>query len=171
MPMSRVQKEQEVQTLKERFEENDVVVVAHYSGLSVLEMSELRSALRAEGATFKVAKNSLVKRALTGTKFEEMAGMFSGPTGVAVSNDPGVAKIAYKFAKSHDKLVLIGGAMGEQIMSKAEVEQLAKLPSLDELRGTIIGLLQAPAQKIVGVVAAPAGGLARVIGAYAAKGE
>lgn len=171
MPMSRTQKEQEVESLKKGFEENDIFVLTHYSGLTVAEMTELRAKLRAQGASFKVTKNRLAKRAIEGTPYEHLAGLFTGPTGLAAANDPAVAKVTFDFAKTHNKLVILGGAMGAVALDAAGVEQLAKLPSLDELRGKIIGLVQAPAQKVVGVVAAPAGQLARVVGAYAAKGE
>lgn len=171
MPMSRAQKEQEVEGYKQRFAEDEIFVVAQYSGLTVAEMTELRAKIRETGARFKVTKNTLAKRALEGTEIAEMGGMLAGPVGLASSAEPSVAKAVYDFAKDHDKLVIMGGAMGAQILDKAGVEQLAKLPSLDELRGKIIGILQAPAQKVVGVVSAPAGQLARVIGAYAAKGE
>ncbi len=171
MPMSRAQKEQEVESYKQSFSDNEYFVVAQYSGLTVAQMTELRGKIREQGASFKVTKNSLAKRALEGTDIAELSGMLKGPAGVASSKEPSVAKAVYEFAKDNDKLIIIGGAMGAQILDKDGVEQLAKLPSLDELRGKIIGILQAPAQKVVGVVSAPAGQLARVIGAYAAKGE
>ncbi len=171
MPMSRTQKEQEVDNLKKGFEENDIFVVAHYSGLTVAQMTEYRAKLRAEGASFKVVKNRLAKRAIEGTDYEHMTDLFAGPTGLAASNDPAVAKVTYEFAKKNKQLVILGGALGAVKLDAAAVEQLAKLPSLDELRGKLIGILQAPAQKVAGVLQAPAGGLARVVGAYAAKGE
>lgn len=170
MPMSRAVKEQEVEDYKKRFAENEYFVVAQYSGLTVSEMTELRAKIRENGAQFKVTKNRLVKRALEGTDIKEMADMLTGPVGLASSQEPSVAKAVYEYAKKNDRLVIVGGAMGAQILDKAGVEQLAKLPSLDELRGKLVGLIQAPAQKVVGVVAAPAGQLARVVGAYAAKG-
>jgi large subunit ribosomal protein L10 len=170
--MSREQKENEIQALKTRLEEDETVVVVHNTGLTVKEMTELRDALREEGGRFKITKNTLVKRALPGTKFEALDELFAGPTGVASSQDPVVAaKVTHKFAKDHDALVILGGAMGTQILDKAGIEQLAKMPSLDELRGKLVGLLQAPATKVAGVVQAPAGQLARVVGAYSAKGE
>ncbi len=171
MPMSRAQKEKEVDAYKERFAEDEYFVIAQYSGLTVSEMTALRAKVREQGASFKVTKNRLAQRALEGTEIQDMAPMFAGPVGLAASKEPGVAKALYDYAKDNDKLVIIGGAMGAHILDKAGVEQLAKLPSLDELRGKIVGLLQAPAQKVVGVVGAPAGQLARVVGAYAAKGE
>ena len=172
MGMSRAQKEEAVNDYKERFENDETVVVVHNTGLTVSEMTEFRSKLREEGGRFKVMKNSLAKRAIEGTKFAELEGLFSGPTGVASSEDPVVAaKVVHTFAKDNDKLVIIGGAMGANVLDKAGVEQLAKMPSLDELRAKLVGLLQAPAGKVARVVQAPAGQLARVVGAYAAKGE
>ncbi|PJB72460.1 MAG: 50S ribosomal protein L10 [Alphaproteobacteria bacterium CG_4_9_14_3_um_filter_47_13] len=169
--MSRVQKEHEVEGYKQNFAGNEIFVIAQYSGLTVAEMTELRIKIRETGAKFKVAKNKLAKRALEGTQIAGLSGMLVGPVGIASSQDPAVAKAIYEFAKTHKKLVIIGGAMGAQILDSAAVEQLAKLPSLDELRGTLIGLIQAPAQKIVGVVSAPAAQLARVVSAYATKGQ
>ena len=169
MAMSRPEKEQAVAAYKERFEE-DLVIVQN-QGLTVAEMTELRLSIRNEGASFKVMKNKLAQRALEGTKFEGVANMFSGPTGVASSKEPSVAKAVQKFAKDHKKLVIVGGAMGAIQLDAAGVEQLSKLPSLDELRSKLIGLIQAPATKVAGVTQAPAGKLARVVGAYAAKGE
>lgn len=170
MPMSRAKKEQEVEGYKQRFAENDYFVVARNDGLSVADMTELRAKIREQGAAFKITKNTLAQRALEGTEIKDLSAMLTGPVGVASSTEPSVAKAVYEFAKKNDKLVIIGGAMGAQILDKAGVETLAKLPSLDELRGKLVGLIQAPAQKVVGVVAAPAGQLARVVGAYAAKG-
>lgn len=169
MAMSREQKEQAVAGYQQRFEEDETIVVAHYSGLSVAEMKAFR---RADASVnVKVPKNTLAKRALKGTKFEGIADMLSGPTVLASSQDAvAAAKAAYEFAKDNEKLIIIGGAMGSQVLDKAGVEALAKMPSLDELRAKLVGLLQAPATKVAGVTQAPAGQLARVIGAYAAKG-
>lgn len=172
MPMSRAQKEKELDFYKKRFEEDEIVVITEYRGLSVAQMQDLRAQLRAEGATYKVTKNNLAKMAVKGTRYEKLADMFTGPVGVATSQDPvAAAKVAQKFAKDNPNLVIIGGGMGETVLDADGVEQLAKLPSLDELRGTLVGLLQAPAQKLVGVTQAPAGQMARVINAYATKGE
>lgn len=172
MAMTRERKEQEVAALKERFENNETLIVTHNLGLTVTQMTELRNELRKEGASFKVTKNTLAKRALEGTQFAELGDMFSGPTGVAMSQDPvAAAKAVQKFAEGNKKLVIVGGALGSQIMDLKGIEQLSKLPSLDELRSKIVGVLKAPAQKVAGVVQAPASQLARVVGAYAAKGE
>jgi len=171
MGMSRAQKEVEIKELNERFSNDELVVVTHYSGLTVSDLSDFRAQLREEGATFKVTKNSLAKLALKGTQFEPLDGLFSGPTGVASSQDPvAAAKIAHKFAKSNDKLVIVGGALGSMVLDAAGVEAIAKLPSLDELRSKLIGLLQAPAQKIASITAAPARELVGVTKAYGEKG-
>ncbi len=170
MGMDRAQKQAEIQALNERFSSEELVVVTHYSGLSVSDMSNLRGALREEGATFKVTKNSLTKIAIKGTKFEQLDGLFTGPTGVATSKDPiAAARVAYKFAKDNDKLIIVGGAMGDMILDAEGVAAIAKLPSLDEIRSKLIGLLQAPAQKIASVTAAPARDLVGVTKAYSEK--
>ncbi len=171
MAMNRAQKDAEVQSLNERFSNDELVVVTHYSGLSVKELTQLRSDLREEGASFKVTKNSLAKRALEGTKFEGIADMFTGPTGVMSSQDPvAAAKVAHKFAKSNDKLVILGGALGCDILDADAVTALAKLPSLDELRSKLVGLMQAPATKLAGLMQAPARELVGVTKAYSEKG-
>lgn len=170
MGMSRAQKEQEIKDLNTRFEESEVVVLTHYSGLTVKQMSDLRAKLRAEGATFKVTKNTLAKRALKGTKYEKLEDMFTGPTGVATSQDPvAAAKAAQAFAKENDKLIILGGAMGEIILDADAVKQLASLPSLDELRSKIVGLLVAPATQVARVLQAPAQAMVGVTKAYSEK--
>ena len=172
MGMSRAQKEAEVAALNERFTNDEIVVVAHYSGLTVEEISDFRAQLRKEGATFKVTKNTLTKMALKGTRYEQISDMFAGPTGVATSQDPvAAAKIAHKFAKGNDKLIILGGALGEQILDASGIEALAKLPSLDEVRSKLVGLLQAPATKLAGLMQAPARELVGVTKAYGATGE
>ncbi len=172
MAMNRAGKETAVADYKERFETDETVVLLRNEGMTVAQMAEFRRELRGEGGRFKIVKNTLAKRASEGTKCADLADLFVGPIGVASSQDPvAAAKVAHKFAKINDKLVIVGGMMGAKVLDSVGVEQLAKMPSLDELRGTLIGLLQAPAQKVVGVIAAPAGQLARVVGAYAAKGE
>lgn len=170
MGMSRAQKEAEVVDLNERFANDELVVLTHYSGLSVSEMSDLRAQLREEGARFKVTKNSLAKIALKGTRFEALENMFTGPTGVASSQDPvAAAKITQKFSKEHENLVILGGAMGEVILDADAIKQLASLPSLDELRSKLVGLLQAPATKLAGLMQAPAREIVGVTAAYGAK--
>ncbi len=169
MGMSREQKEVEIKDLNARFEKDETMVVTHYSGLTVGELEELRAGLRAEGATFKVTKNSLAKIALKGTKFEGTADMFSGPVGVATSEDPvAAAKVAHKFAKDNEKLIILGGAFGEKVLDVQGIEALAKMPGLDEVRATIAGLIMAPARNIASVVAAPG---SKVAGAVKAAGE
>lgn len=170
MGMSRVQKENEVKALGERFSNDELLVVTHYSGLTVADLSELRAELRKEGAAFKVTKNSLAKRALEGTKFENVVDMFTGPTGVASSQDPvAAAKVVHKFAKVNKNLVIIGGALGTLKLDAEGVAAIAQLPSLDELRSKLVGLIQAPAQKIASIAAAPARDLVGVTKAYGEK--
>lgn len=172
MGMSRAQKQAEVEALNERFANDELVVVTHYSGLTVEEMSELRAGLRQEGASFKVTKNTLAKIAVKGTKFEQISDMFAGPTGVASSQDPvAAAKAAHKFAKDNKKLIILGGALGEQILDVQGIEALAKLPSLDEVRSKLVGLLVAAPTKLAGLMQAPARELVGVTKAYGAKGE
>lgn len=170
--MDRSQKENLVAELHKTFDAAEMVVVTHYSGLTVSEMEDLRTKMLEAGAGFKVTKNRLTRLALKDTKFEGMADLFKGPTGVAYSADPvAAARVAVKFAKDNENFVVIGGALGEDQLDIDRVKALASLPSLDELRGKIVGLLQAPATKIAGVTQAPAGQLARVLGAYASQGE
>lgn len=168
--MDRTQKAEAVEELKGIFAESGSLVVAHYAGLTVAELSDLRSRMRAEGASFKVAKNRLAVRALQGMAVEGISPLFKGPTGIAFSKDPvAAAKVLVSFAKDNKKLVVLGGSVGETVLDAAGVTVVAELPSLDQLRGKIVGLIQAPATKIAGVLAAPAGQLARVVGAYSTK--
>ena len=164
--MDRVEKEQLVASLRGTFEESAIVVVTHYSGLTVAEMGDLRRQMRDAGAKFKVTKNRLTRLALEGTAYQPIEGLFRGPTAIAYSSDPvAAAKAAVGFAKTNDKLVVLGGAMGEDQLDADGVKALATLPSLDELRGKLIGLIQAPATKVAGVLQAPAGQVARVLNA------
>lgn len=170
--MDRAEKQELVASLHEALTGAEVVVVAHYAGLTVAEMTELRRNMREAGATVQVAKNRLVKLALQGTDAEPIADLFKGQTLIATSGDPVSApKVASEFAKKNDKLVILGGAMGSTVLDTAGVNALATMPSLDELRGKIIGVIQAPATKIAQVLQAPGGQLARVFGAYAKKDE
>jgi large subunit ribosomal protein L10 len=170
MGMTRAQKSEEVKELQDLFASNDIVVLTHYSGMTVKEISDLRAKLRAEGGRFKVTKNSLAKLALKGTPFEAAADMFKGPTGVAVSKDPvAAARVAHNFAKTNDKLIILGGSLGAEVLNAESVKMLATLPSLDELRSKIIGLLQAPATKLARVLQAPAQALVGVTKAYGEK--
>lgn len=168
--MDRTQKREMVETLNGVFSETGIVVVAHYSGLSVSQMTDLRGRMRDAGATLKVAKNRLVKIALKGTDAEKISELFQGPTVIAYSDDPVAApKAAKDFAKSHDKFVILGGVMGPTELDKSGVEALADMPSLDELRAKIVGMINTPATRIAQVVNAPAGQLARVFAAYGDK--
>jgi large subunit ribosomal protein L10 len=168
--VEKAKKAESVEELKGIFAEAGSVVVAHYAGLTVADLSKLRRRMNAEGASFKIAKNRLAVRALQGTTVEGISGLFKGPTGIAYSKDPiAASKVAVAFAKDNAKLVVLGGSVGSTVLDAEGVKALASLPSLDQLRGKIVGLIQAPATKIAGVLAAPAGQLARVIGAYSKK--
>jgi len=168
--VEKAKKAEVVEDLNQVFSKAGSVVVAHYSGMTVAQMSDLRQRMGAAGASFRVAKNRLAVRALKGTPIEGIAHLFKGPTGIAVSDDPVAAsKVAAAYAKDNDKLVILDDSVGTTALDVGGVMQLATLPSLDELRGKIVGLLVAPATKIAGVVQAPAGQLARVIGAYSSK--
>lgn len=166
--MDRVQKQELVTELNRTFTEAAAVVLTHYSGLTVAELSDLRVKMRQAGAGFRVTKNRLARLALEGTKYEKLADMFTGPVAIAFSQDViAPAKVCVEYAKRNEKLIVVGGAMGDTLLDAEGVQGLATLPSLDELRGKIVGLLQAPAGKLVGVVQAPAAQLARVLDAYA----
>jgi large subunit ribosomal protein L10 len=168
--MDRAQKQEAIETLKGVFDGAGAVVVTHYMGLTVAEMTDLRGRLRQEGAQLQVVKNTLVQKALNGSVGEAGDALFKGPVAIAYAPDAvSAAKVATQYAKDNEKFTVVGGLMGQQVLDKASVKALASLPSLDQLRGKIIGLLQAPATKIAGVLQAPAGQLARVVGAYAAK--
>ena len=166
--MNRAEKSEVVTSLHDVFENAGVVVVAHYSGLTVAEMTDLRGRMRGAGASLKVAKNRLARLALEGTGAAHTMDLFTGPTVIAYSDDPVAApKAAADFAKGNDKLVILGGSMGATALDPAGVKTLASLPSLDELRATIAGMVNRPATKVATVLQAPAGQLARVFGAYA----
>jgi large subunit ribosomal protein L10 len=159
-----------VAELGEVFKTTKVVVVAHYSGLTVAQMQHLRRQMRQAGASVKVAKNRLAKIALEGSDVASIAPLLKGPAVIAYSGDPIAApKVAVDFAKANEKFVILGGAMGKTSLDPNGVKALAALPSLDELRAKIVGLIQAPATKIAQVVVAPASKLARVVQAYASK--
>lgn len=170
--MDRTAKADLVSTLNGVFNQSAVVVVAHYKGLTVADMQKLRSQMKQAGATVKVAKNSLAGIALEGTDVASIKPLLKGPTLLAYSGDPvAAAKVAVDFAKTNDKLVILGGAMGTTSLNPDGVKALASLPSLDELRGKLVGLIQAPATKLAQLSTAPAAKLARVFGAYAKKDE
>ena len=168
--MDRAQKPIVVEELNRVFNEVNVVVVTRNLGLTVAQSTALRLKMRDGGATFKVTKNSLAKIATKGTVYESISDMLTGPVALASSIDPvAAAKIVVEFAKTNDRLEIVGGAMGSTVLDVNGVKALATMPSLDELRAKIVGLVQAPATKIVQIVQAPAGQLARVFGAYATK--
>ena len=170
--MDRTQKSAAVAELHDVFEASGLVVIVHQTGLTVEESTNLRRKMRSANANFKVTKNRLARIALKGTRFEALDGLFTGPTAIAFSKDPvAAAKVAVDFAKANEKLTIVGGSLGSQTLDVAAVKALASLPSLDELRGKLVGLLQAPATRVAGVLQAPAGQLARVFGAYAKTGE
>lgn len=171
--MERARKEELVAELRQTFQNAGVVVVTHYRGLTVEESTDLRRQMREAGAQFKVTKNTLTRLALKDTEYEPLADSFTGPTAIAVSEDPvAAAKAAAKFAKGNEKLVLLAGAMaGGQILDADGVKALASLPSLDELRGKLVGLLQRPAGKVAQVLQAPGGQVARVISARSEQSD
>lgn len=170
--MERAAKRELVTTLSDVFSNTSVVVVAHYSGLTVADMQKLRAQMKQAGATVKVAKNRIAKIALDGTDVASISDLLKGPTLLCYSDDPVAApKVAVAFAKTNDKLVILGGAMGTTALDADRVKALASMPSLDELRAKIVGLVNAPATKIAQVVNAPAAKLARVFGAYAKSEE
>jgi large subunit ribosomal protein L10 len=170
--VDRSQKKELVASLHQTFAETNLLIVTQQSGLTVAEVSDLRRRMREAGASYKVTKNRLTRLALEGTRYEALKELFTGPTAVAVSVDPvAAAKVCVSFAKGNEKLTIVGGAMGETRLDAQAIQALAALPSLDQLRGTLIGIVQAPATKVAGVVQAPAAQLARVFSAYGSQGE
>lgn len=168
--MNRVEKQALIEETNAKLKKAQIALVVHNNGLTVAQMDELRRKLRDAGAEFKVSKNRLTKIAAKDTMFEQIVDLFKGPAALATSADPvSVAKGIVEFAKANEKLVIVGGAYGEQKLDVKAIEALSKLPSLNELRAKIVGLLQAPAQKIACVLQAPGGQVARVIAAKAKK--
>lgn len=168
--MDRVQKKELVSALNATFSETSVVVVTRNLGLTVAQVNDLRRKMQAAGATFKVAKNRLARIAAEGTPYDSISSLLTGPTALSTSLDPvAAAKVVVEFAKTTDKIEIVGGAMGSTVLDVNGVKALASLPSLDELRGTLVGLINAPATKIARVVGAPATKVARVVSAYAEK--
>jgi large subunit ribosomal protein L10 len=168
--MDRSQKAEAVAFLADVFNEAGAVVITRNLGMTVAQSTALRIKVREAGASYKVAKNSLAKIAVAGTDYEGVSEMFTGPTGIAASADPvAAAKTVVEFAKTNDKLEIVGGAMGSQVLNADGIKALATMPSLDELRAKLIGLVQAPATKIAQLTTAPAAKLARVFAAYAEK--
>ncbi|HEX8215748.1 MAG TPA: 50S ribosomal protein L10 [Allosphingosinicella sp.] len=168
--MDRAQKAEAVAALKQTFNEVNVVVITRNLGMTVAQSTDLRIRMRDAGAQFKVAKNTLTLIAVEGTTYAPISEMLTGPTALATSADPvAAAKVAVDFAKTNDRFEIVGGAMGDTLLDVNGVRALAELPSLDQLRATIIGLVQAPATKIARTINEPGAQLARVFGAYAAK--
>jgi len=170
--VNREQKQELITSLNALLAQQVTVVVTHNQGLTVAETQELRKRIRAAGAGFRVAKNRLARRALAGTKFEGLAELLKGPTGIAFSKDPvAAAKVCSKFAKDNKKLVILGGSFDGQTMDQAGINTLATMPSMDELRAKLVGMIQTPATRIAGLLAAPGGQIARVLAARAKQGE
>ena len=168
--MLRSEKKTFVSELEKIYQDANSVIITHYHGLTVSQITNLRKALRENGASFKIVKNTLSKIAATNVKLTHDPEAFSGPTAIAYSKDPvAAAKGVVEFAKANDNLKVIGGIVNDKILNVGEVQQLAKLPSLDQLRGKIVGILQAPAANLARIVQAPAGSVARVIQAYSEK--
>ena len=162
--MNRQEKAELIETLQTTLNDSTTVVVAHQVGMTVAESSDLRAKMREAGAGFKVTKNRIAKLALNDTPHTALESLFTGPTAIGTSTDPvAAAKVLVEYAKGNDKLTIVGGSMDGKSLDKAGVEALAKLPSLDELRGKLVGILQAPAAKIARVAQAPAGKVALVI--------
>ena len=170
--MDRAEKHEFVAALHRVFQDAAIVIVTHYSGLTVAQLNTLRVNVRGVGGNVKVTKNRLVQRALEGTRYQTLGPLFNGPTAIAYADDPvAVAKVAVDYAKANTKLVLLGGAVGQHRLDPDGVKVLATLPSLDILRATIVGLIRTPPTRIAGVLQAPAAQLARVLAAYAEKDE
>ena len=168
--MDRAQKSEQVAQLKQTFNETSAVVVTRNLGMTVAQSTALRIRMRDAGASYKVTKNTLTLIALEDTPYAGISDLLTGPVALATSTDPvAAAKVAVDFAKTTDKFEIVGGAMGETVLDLAGVRALAELPSLDELRARIVGLIQAPATKIARTISEPGAMLARVFGAYAAK--
>ncbi len=168
--MNREEKKELISELKDVFADSELVVVTHYVGITVAEVSALRKSIREAGASFRVTKNRITRLALEGTDYAPLADMMTGPTAIAASKDPvAAAKAVVEFAKKNDKLVILGAVMNGKLLSPAEVKALASLPSLDEMRAKLIALIQTPATRIARISSEPAAQLARVVGAYARK--
>jgi len=168
--VDKLKKEQVVASLQESFANASTIVVTHYKGLTVAEITNLRQSMRKLGADFKVTKNSLTKLALKNTQYEKLSELLVGPVAIAYSTDPiAAAKGIVEFANDNEKLVIIGGAVGSEAIDLNRIKTLAKLPSLDQLRSNIIGIINAPATRIACILQAPGSQVARVISAHATK--
>jgi large subunit ribosomal protein L10 len=170
--VERAQKKELIESMQASFAEAGIVIVSHYKGLTVAQADELRGKVRAAGASYKVTKNRLTKLALKDTDYAQLSDMFIGPTAIAYANDDpvGVSKALTEFAKKNESFVILGGALGAQALKAKDIEALAELPSLDELRAKIVGMIKTPATRIAGVLQAPGSQVARVISAHAAQG-
>jgi large subunit ribosomal protein L10 len=170
--MDRAEKAQTIEALKAEFVGHTLVVVAHYTGLTVSELTDLRRRMRTADASIQVTKNRLARIAIRDTDHANLDGLFRGPTAIALSRDPvAAAKVATAYAKDNEKFVVLGGSLGGQLLDVDGVKALATLPSLDALRGKLLGLILAPATRIAGILQAPGGQLARVISAHANKDQ
>jgi large subunit ribosomal protein L10 len=170
--VDRTEKREFVAGLHQALAGTSMIVVTHNTGLTVAEATDLRRRMRTAGVTFKVAKNRLAHLALEGTPFDGLKPLLKGPTALAWSTDPvAAAKATVEFARTNERLVLIGGALGTQTLDASGVRALAELPSLDELRARIVGMIATPATRVAGVLQGSAGQLARVFGAFARKSE
>ena len=170
--MKRSEKKDFVAKLKDEISNSSAIIVAEYSGLTVDESENLRNEMRANGAKFKVTKNRLTKLAIAETHFKEMSDLFKGPTAIAYSTDPvAPAKVAVNFEKKFDKFRIIGGGYNGEKIDKDKINFLAELPSLDELRGKLIGLISAPAQKIAAIAIEPGGQIARLLSSKSSNSQ
>ena len=170
--MDRTQKQELVASFKQLFTNTTLVVVTTQSGMTVAQSTELRREMRSAGADFKVTKNRLIRIALKGTQFEYLSDLFQGPTAIAYSIDPvAAARVAVKFAGDIENFEILGGGLNEQVLDVSRVSELAKLPSLEEVRAKLVGTIQTPATRLAGVLQAPGGQLARVISAYSEQGK
>ena len=168
--MDRSEKELMVSSLRQGLAESSLVIVAHQTGLTVAEVSGLRRQMREAGAQFKVAKNTLARLAVVGTPHEGIDNLLSGPTVLAYSKDPvAAAKITIKFANNNERFKVIGGALNGKVLNEKDIETLSKLPSMDELRAQIVGIISTPATRVAGILQAPAGQLSRTFSAYSQK--
>lgn len=170
--MNRTEKADVVDSLRRTFEQSEVVVITHQTGLTVAEVEGLRAKVREAGAGYKVTKNRLARLALTGTPYENLSDQFTGPTSITTSSDPvAAAKAIVEFANSNDKVTIVGGGLGEKQLNVDEIKALAKIPPLEELRAKLVGMLQTPASRMVGVMTGSAGNLARVLYARGEQSE
>ena len=170
MAISRAKKVEIAEDVSARLNDSEVMIITKNNGMTVAQVSELRNKAREAGASYKVAKNRIIKRVLPESNYSSLEQYFTGPTGITTSADPvGAAKTVVEFAKANEQLEIIAGAYGDQELDIAGIKNLASMPSMDELRAKIIAMLTTPATRIAGVTQAPAGQLARVISAYSKK--